>query len=105
MNLTRLLDRLPGIDRLVPRGSPMPDFDVQLPLLSAPAIFGTTLATISADVPYLFAQSDLVERWRERVASDQWPVARKTVASGQWPVARKHKSLRLHWPLATGHCW
>jgi tetratricopeptide (TPR) repeat protein len=62
--LTALLSRCAGIDRLVPRDAPLPSFDVQAPLLSLPRIFGTTAATIPNDVPYVFADADLAERWR-----------------------------------------
>ena len=63
VRLTRLLGRLAGVDRVVPEGSTLPDFNVHLPLLSAPGIFGTTLATIPADIPYVFAESNLIDRW------------------------------------------
>src|SRR5262249_1130779 len=66
-SLLALLSRCPGIDRLVDRGSPLPDFDVHVPLLSLPRVFGTTLATVPAEVPYLFADPRLVERWREEL--------------------------------------
>ncbi|AFY64842.1 glycosyl transferase family 9 [Geitlerinema sp. PCC 7407] len=51
--LERLLTTAEGCDGLVPRGKPLPAFDVQVPLLSLPWIFGTTLETIPASVPYL----------------------------------------------------
>src|SRR5205823_6647865 len=57
----------PGVDRLVARGEPLPPFDAHAPLLSLPALLGTTLRTVPADVPYLFARGELVERWRERL--------------------------------------
>jgi hypothetical protein len=38
------------------------------PLLSLPRLFGTTLATIPADVPYLFAKPELIEHWRRELA-------------------------------------
>jgi hypothetical protein len=41
--------------------------DVQVPLMSLPAIFGTTPETIPADVPYLAADAGTVERWRPAV--------------------------------------
>jgi tetratricopeptide (TPR) repeat protein len=61
--LIPLLTRCPGIDQLVPRGDPLPPFDVYVPLLSLPAVFRTTLATVPAQVPYLFADKGLVEAW------------------------------------------
>ncbi|MBE9177197.1 glycosyltransferase family protein [Oculatella sp. LEGE 06141] len=55
--LMRLLAAMDGIDHLVPRDAPLPDFDVQAPLMSLPWLFGTTLDTIPADIPYLTAPS------------------------------------------------
>jgi hypothetical protein len=43
----------PGVDVVVPHGSPLPAFDLHIPLLSLPWIFGTDLASIPAEVPYL----------------------------------------------------
>ena len=66
--LVRILASCPGIDRLVAAGSPLPPFDVQAPLVSLPRLLGTTLATVPADVPYLFADADLVERWQRELS-------------------------------------
>jgi tetratricopeptide (TPR) repeat protein len=66
--LLPLLRRCPGIDRLIPDGGTFPGFAVQAPLMSLGGIFGTTLATIPASVPYLFADPDLVEHWRLQLA-------------------------------------
>ena len=65
--LRRLLESCAGVDQLVPRGASLPPFDVHAPLLSLPGIFGTTLSTIPAGVPYLFADTDLVEQWRHLI--------------------------------------
>ena len=66
--LYKLLSRGPQVDRLIARGQELPEHDVQAPLMSLPAIFGTTLQTVPAEVPYLFADEDLIERWRQRLA-------------------------------------
>ncbi len=58
-----------GVDQLVAAGSALPAFDVQIPLLSLPALFGTTLATIPNDVPYLVADPTLIEYWRGQLAT------------------------------------
>jgi tetratricopeptide (TPR) repeat protein len=65
--LVPLLSRCAGIDRLVPRGSPAPAVDVQAPLMSLPWLLGVTLETLPAEVPYLFADPALVERWRREL--------------------------------------
>lgn len=68
--LLRLLSTQAGIHELIPEGSTPPAFDVQAPLLSLPEIFGTTLSTIPAAVPYLTVLPEWRERWSERMSSD-----------------------------------
>jgi tetratricopeptide (TPR) repeat protein len=67
--LMRILADCPGVDRLVPQGAPLPQFDCHAPLLSLPAIFGTGLDSVPAEVPYLRADPALVEHWRGRLAA------------------------------------
>jgi tetratricopeptide (TPR) repeat protein len=67
--LVQLLARTPGIDQLVPKDAPLPPFDVHAPLLSLPRFFKTTLATIPAQIPYLFADPALVEHWSKELAA------------------------------------
>ena len=66
--LLRLLQSCAGVDRLLAQGSSLPHFDVHAPLLSLPGILGTTLSTIPAEVPYLFADANLVEHWRQELS-------------------------------------
>jgi tetratricopeptide (TPR) repeat protein len=63
-----LFARCRGIDRLVAEGTPLPDFDAHIPLLGLPHRLHTTLATVPAAVPYLFADQGRVERWRKELA-------------------------------------
>ncbi|MBR8827759.1 MAG: TIGR03032 family protein [Gomphosphaeria aponina SAG 52.96 = DSM 107014] len=49
--LAPLLETVKGVDMVYVSGE-LPHFDVYAPLSSLPYIFGTTLATIPADVPY-----------------------------------------------------
>jgi len=65
--LASLLSRCPGIDRLVPRGEPLPEFHVHCALMSLPRIFHTTLADVPSRVPYLYADPRLVAQWRRRL--------------------------------------
>jgi len=66
--LVPLLQRCAGIDSLVAKGEPLPDFDFHAPLMSLPGILGTTLDSVPAEVPYVFAEEQLVETWRKRLA-------------------------------------
>ncbi|NER04308.1 MAG: tetratricopeptide repeat protein, partial [Okeania sp. SIO3C4] len=51
--LKLLFTTVSEIDELFVRGETLPDFDLQIPLMSLPRIFGTTLETIPAEIPYL----------------------------------------------------
>jgi len=55
--------------RLVPKGQPLPQFDLQVPLLSLPGIFKTTLTDIPHRVPYLAASETLVKQWKAVLGS------------------------------------
>ena len=67
--LLRLLTNLSGIDQLIAQGTPRPHFDVQAPLLSLPGIFHTSVKTLPAVVPYLPANTELVEFWHRELQS------------------------------------
>jgi tetratricopeptide (TPR) repeat protein len=66
--LVRLMQGLPGVAAVVDIGQVPPPFDLQCPLMSLPAVFGTTLETIPADCPYLVADPEAVSAWRARLA-------------------------------------
>lgn len=63
--LIPLLKQCPYIDELTIEGEALPEFDVHLPLLSLPKIFGTTMETVPKQTPYLYARPELIERWRQ----------------------------------------
>ncbi|TAD83836.1 MAG: tetratricopeptide repeat protein [Oscillatoriales cyanobacterium] len=56
--LHRLFSTVDGIDLLIVKGEPIPEFDVQAPMLSLPYILGTTKSTIPANTPYLTPPAD-----------------------------------------------
>jgi tetratricopeptide (TPR) repeat protein len=66
--LVPLFSTCPGIDRLVPEGSPLPPFDTHAVLLSLPHLLGTTLETIPAAVPYLAADRARMAAWAKALA-------------------------------------
>jgi Tfp pilus assembly protein PilF len=65
--LKRLLGRLEGIEQIIGPQDPLPDFDVQCPLLSIALLLGTTAKTVPANVPYLSAEPAMVEQWKSRM--------------------------------------
>ncbi|QCG90682.1 hypothetical protein [Azospirillum sp. TSH100] len=66
-SLVRLLSALPGIASVRSLTEPPPVCDACIPLLSLPLVFGTTLATIPAAVPYLFASPQDRGNWKRRL--------------------------------------
>ena len=58
---------LPANCRILPQNSILPPVDFHCPLMSVPAVLGTTLETLPARVPYLQAAPDAVARWRQRL--------------------------------------
>ncbi len=68
--LTALLGNVKGIERIIPHGEALPEFDVHYPLLSLPLIFNTTLQNLPAEIPYISADPSLVLRWGARIASN-----------------------------------
>jgi tetratricopeptide (TPR) repeat protein len=49
---------------VIARGEPLPRFDLHLPLMDLPRVFGTTLETIPAAIPYLRPDPAKLSRWR-----------------------------------------
>jgi tetratricopeptide (TPR) repeat protein len=67
--LVRLLRQsLPGVD-VVDGLSKTAVFDFQAPMLSLPAMFGTTLDTVPARTPYLLADQAAAASWAQRLAA------------------------------------
>ena len=69
--LARLLHSLRAEITFIPMGTAPDQYDVQCPLLSLPRAFGTDVATIPAMAPYLYAEPEAVERWRQRLHTDR----------------------------------
>ncbi len=68
--LARVLASCPGVEMVIPEGDLLPDFAVYIPAMSLPRIFGTTLATVPAQIPYLAADGALVERWSDEIGRE-----------------------------------
>jgi tetratricopeptide (TPR) repeat protein len=97
--IARLLTSLTGAPRIVRAGDALPPFDLECPLMSLPAIRGTTAATIPAVVPYMFAEPDLVAGWRARLGENGFRIG----IAWQGNAARREdggRSIRLEHYLA-----
>jgi tetratricopeptide (TPR) repeat protein len=71
--LMGLLNNYYGVDELLDRASAArydSKADLYIPLMSLPGIFNTSLKTIPADTPYLYADAAKVRSWRRRLKKD-----------------------------------
>ncbi len=87
-----LLQNFPGIDELAgmsPTDKQDENFDFYVPLLSLPGIFRTTLETIPAQVPYIFADTKKVRFWQNRLSDPDFKVGLV------WKGSPAHKNDRL----------
>ena len=67
--LFKLFSTVPGVPTLIRRGDLLPAFDYHCPLQSLPFNLGTTLETIPAETPYLFADPKEVESFAPRMGN------------------------------------
>lgn len=65
-NLRALYRCIKGVT-LATYGEPVPPFDVHLAIMSVPFVLGIAIDTIPAPIPYLFADPERVEMWRDRL--------------------------------------
>lgn len=70
-SLVRLLSGLPGVASVRSPADPPPACDACVPLLSLPRLFGTSLATVPASVPYLRATEADRRAWGGRLAGER----------------------------------
>jgi len=68
--LTTILKLCNYIDVVVPRGKALPHFNCYVYLMSLPLLFKTTVDTIPDIVPYLHADPQLVQYWKEKLSKD-----------------------------------
>jgi hypothetical protein len=69
--LASLLATCPGVDRVVAVGDPLPEFDVHIPLMSLPLVFGTTLESIPVKTPYLWPDEAALARWKDELGGER----------------------------------
>ena len=75
--LVSLMASIKGVERVVAKSDTPPSTDFHIPLLSLPHIFGTTLETIPASVPYITPSETLVADWRKRIEAGPGHLARR----------------------------
>jgi len=68
--LVQLLSLCPYIDTVIPAGGPLPNCNFTALLMSLPLIFDTTLETVPAHTPYLYADQQLTTYWQQQLSQD-----------------------------------
>jgi hypothetical protein len=71
--LQRLLGTQPWAVEMVPTNAKLAAYDWHCPMMSLPCVFGTTLQTIPAEVPYITADPVLVAAWSVRLPGRRGP--------------------------------
>jgi tetratricopeptide (TPR) repeat protein len=66
-----LLADVDGLSGIYSRGEDLPDFDLHCPIMSLPLAFGTELATIPAEIPYIRVPADRLPKWRARLGESR----------------------------------
>lgn len=69
----RIARRFPGIDHVLADGERLPPLDFCANLMSLPLAFGTTVASIPAETPYLSPDPEFVAKWASRFADRARP--------------------------------
>ena len=93
--LQELMTKLAGVDVVVSRGDPLPEFDCHCPLSSLPRAFGTRLENIPAKIPYLLASTDRVAKWEALLAGPVGPRIGLTWSGNLENRKLRHRSIAL----------
>jgi tetratricopeptide (TPR) repeat protein len=88
--LLRLLKDCAGAAQVISTQQSLPAFDIQCPLLSIPLALGIGLESIPHAVPYLTADSQLLDAWAARIHS----VPRQLNVGLTWAGSPRHKNDR-----------
>ena len=72
--LRDLFARMPEVSQAFSGGDPVPPSDLCCSLLSLPRLFGTTLESIPAEIPYLRPDPARARAWQARLAADPSPL-------------------------------
>ena len=70
MQLVSLFQNIEGIHQIIARGDQLPSFDIHCPLMSLPLVFGTTVDTIPAEIPYIKVDTAIFQKWKDKVRDD-----------------------------------
>ena len=85
--LVGLFSTLKDSIHVVPRGSPLPEFECHCPLMSLPLALKTSVSTIPANIPYLATDPYKQKHWQNKLGAKV-----KTRIGLAWSGAQTHKN-------------
>lgn len=85
--LISLLYTLKSQVTFIEQGQAIPEFDLHCPMMSLPHAFKTIVATIPADIPYLFAEKSKTKRWQDKLG----PITKPRIGLA-WSGSINHKN-------------
>jgi Tfp pilus assembly protein PilF len=97
--LAPLMESLAENVRVVSTGRPLPPFDLHVPLLSLPLIFGTSVETIPGAVPYLAPPADHLPSWCGSLTEERSLKVGVCWAGNAYPDPRRSCPVELLAPL------
>lgn len=80
--LASLLASVEGVAQVVDSTTPLPEFDLHIPVMSLPRVMGTTVETIPAKIPYLKPDKELVAAWFRKLSGEPYALRIGIVWSG-----------------------
>jgi hypothetical protein len=98
-NLVRLLQSLDPEIAILGTQRPFPVCDYNTMLLTMPLRAGTTPSTIPASGPYLFAEAERVDRWRQRLTGPGFKIGIAWQGERTWQGVEKPEDVGRSFPL------
>lgn len=96
-HLVPLLSTCRSIDRVLAEGGPPLEFDCHAPLMSLPLHCRTTLDTVPAATPYLFADPQATERWQSELGEPEGLKIGVTWQGNPKHRWDRHRSFSVQW--------
>jgi tetratricopeptide (TPR) repeat protein len=93
--LRELMTGVAGAAQIIAKGRPLPDFDLQCPLLSLPLAFKTRLETIPSSPSYLRAPGQNLQNWDARLGMERRPKIGLAWAGNAKHVRDRERSIGL----------
>ena len=91
--LRRLIRAIPEVEAVISDSGAWPSFDWHCPIIRLAEVFGTTLDTIPATVPYLTADPALAAQWRNRLPPRRAGVRRVGTVERSAPCSNRQPAI------------